>query len=550
MSAAPSPWKGEGMGAAPSEEGTTARARQALLRRLLATRGPLTIEEIRARYDFPAEWLERTLAAWAEARQVAHGRLRPGGAEEWCDRANLEQARRRTLALLRREIEPVPIARYIDFLARWQHVHPQHRLPAASGLRRALQQLRAFPAPALLWTRDLLPARVEGFQAAHLDALCQAGEVVWVGSGRGGERPSHLRARFLFRGEGSLYLAEAEAAQVGEAAGRVLAFLRAEGACFTTDLERGTGLRGDALAQALIELVAAGLVTNDSLRALHELVRFRPTAAPRPLSSLEAQLAALRGGLPAERRPGRLRDARRHAARRLAALPQWVGRWSLVHRTGTWGPEAGHEERLDRQARQLLARYGIVARECLAREGLPAPWSDLYGYLEVLEMRGEVRRGHFVQGLSGPQFALPEAVERLREGGPPPAEEALVVLSAHDPAWLAGSLVTAGLQAADGGPLAVPRRPGTYVVLQSGAPALVAERWGRAITAPRGVEGELLAEALRACFNAIAQRSGRRRIAVETWNGRPAIGSAGQPALERIGGYPHAPAIEWQAGRE
>jgi len=529
----PSPLRGEGM----------STAHEALLGRLLATRGPLTVDEIRARYDFPIAWLEATLAAWA-----AEGRVARAG-EQWCDWANLEQARRRTLALLRREIAPVPIARYIDFLTRWQHVHPQHRLPAASGLRRALQQLRAFPAPALLWTHDLLPARVEGFQAAHLDALCQAGEVMWVGSGRGAERPSRLRARFLFRGEGALYLAEAEATQVSEAAKHLLAFLGTEGACFAADLERGTGLRGNALAEALIELVAAGLVTNDSLRALHELVRFRPASAPRPLSSLEAQLAALRGGLPVERRPSRLHDARRRAARRLAALPQWVGRWSLVHRPGTWGPEATPEEHLNRQARQLLARYGIVARECLAHEELPTPWSDLCAYLEMLEMRGEVRRGHFVDGLSGPQFGLPEAVERLRERSQAPGEE-LVVLGAHDPAWLAGSLVTAGLRAADGSPLAVPRRPGTYVVLQAGTPVLVAERWGRAITAPCGVEEKLLAEALHACFYAIAQRSGRRRIAVETWNGRPAIGSAGQPLLEHIGGHPHALAIEWQAGRE
>ena len=537
----PSPRGGEGMGA--QGEGDAVRAREALLRRLLATRGPLSVEEIRRRYDFPATWLERTLAAWAEEGRVA----RVG--EQWCDRANLEQARRRTLALLRREVQPVPLARYIDFLARWQHVHPAHRLPAASGLRRALQQLRALPAPALLWTRDLLPARVEGFRAAQLEGLCQAGEAVWVGAG--GDSPAHLRACFLFRGEGSLYLPpEATGARLGEAAGRVLAFLRAEGACFTADLQRGTGLRGDALALALVELVAAGLVTNDSLRALYELVRFRPATAPRPLSTLEAQLAERWGG-PHGRRPGRLREARRRAARRVAAAQPWVGRWSLVHRPGTWGADASPEEQLDRQARLLLARYGIVARECLARERLPARWGDLYACFEALEMRGEVRRGYFVEGLSGAQFALPEAVERLRGGEAPAAgEEPFVVLNACDPAWFAGSLVAAHLQTAGGEPLAIARRPGTYVVLQRGEPVLVAEHWGQRLGAPAGVEGSRLAEALQACFSAIAARSGRRRIAVMTWDGRPVLGSAGQAALERIGAYPHAPAMEWQADVE
>jgi ATP-dependent Lhr-like helicase len=528
----------------PEREGDVESARQALLRRLLMTHGPLTVDEIRARYDLPAGWLAATLAAWADERRIAHGRLRPDSStDEWCDRQNLEQAHRRTLALLRREVQPVPLERYVDFLARWQHVHPAHTLPAG-GLRRAIQQLRALPAPALLWARDLLPARVQGFRPADLEALCQGGEVVWVGSGS--ERPAHLRARLLFRGEGSLYLAPPqERTDLSQAAQRVLACLKSEGACFSADLERGTGLRGHALAAALVELTTAGLVTNDSLRALQEVVRFRPGAAGgprRPLSSVEAQLAERWSG-PPQRRPGRLREARQRAARRLAATPQWVGRWSLVQRLGTWGAGATPEERLDRQARQLLARYGILARECLAREDLEATWSDLYSYLELLEMRGELRRGYFVQGLSGAQFALPEAVEHLREWGAAPAagdEAPLVVLNAWDPVWAPAAL--AGLAGR-----AVPRRSSTYIALQGSVPLLVAERRGQALGVLQGVEGAALVAALSACFSAICARSGRRRLLVETWNGAPVLGSPGQPLLERIGGYPHPPGIEWQA---
>ena len=526
--------------AGPADMPQQDAALQVLLRRLLASHGPLSRSQIRARYDLPDGWLTATLEAWVEGREVAHGQLAgPAAVEQWCDRSSLEQAHRRTLTLLQREIQPVPRATYADFLVRWQHVHPEQRLSGPEGLRRAIQQLRAVPAPALLWQRDLLPARVAGFRAADLEALCQAGEIVWVGSG--GARPSGLRARLLFRGEGAFYLPapeEGEPPPVSEPASRVLACLRTEGACFTADLERGTGLRGEALAAALVELAAQALVTNDSLRALHELVHFRPSATGetrRTQSSLEAQLAARWSG-PHGRRPGQLREARRRAARRLAAAPQWVGRWSLVHRLGTWGTDATPEERLARQARQLLARYGIVSRDCLAREDLPTPWDELYAYLELLEMRGEVRRGYFVQGLAGAQFALPEAVERLRDWNARPPGEALAVVNAWDPAW--------ALEASAG----IVRRPSTCAVLQRGEPVLFAERWGRAILVAPGSDEATVTRALRACLTALAERTGRRRISVETWNGAPVLGSAGQPILESVGAYVHPPVMEWSDG--
>ena len=524
----------------PADSQERERARLALLERLLASHGPLAVADIRARYDLPAEWIESTLTAWAEGGRAVRARLGPAAAgEAWCDRRNLEQAHRRSLALLRREIQPVPPESYVDFLARWQHVHPQERLAPADGLRRAIQQLRALPVPALLWERDLLAARVQGFRPADLEALSQSGEIAWVGSGSG--RPGTLRTSLLFRGEGSLYLPEPgeSLSALSPAAQAVAAFLRAEGACFTGDLERGAGVQGERLAAALLELAASGLVTNDSLRALRELVRFRPQGERRPLSSLEAELSVRLTG-PRVQRPGRLREARRRASRRLAAAPQWVGRWSLVHRGGVWGKDATPEERLDRQARQLLARYGIVTHDCLAREGGGPRWAELYEYLQVLEMRGEVRRGYFVQGLGGAQFALPEAVERLREWRAAAArqEAPLVVLNAWDPAAFLAAAV---------GP-AVLRRASTWIVVQAGRPLLVAERWGKAIGVVPGSDQALTPRALCACFEALTGRSGRRRVTVETWGERPVLGSPGQPMLESIGAYPHPPVMEWQAG--
>ena len=532
----------------PSAEALVFRARSTLLERLLATHGPMSREQILARYAFPERWLEAALRVSVEGQRCVRGRLTGGADEEYCLAANLQQARRRTLALLRREVEPVPLAAYAGFLACWQHLHPRERLRRPEGLRRAMQQLRGVPAPALLWTRDLLPARVEGLHPSELEALCQGGEIAWIGSGS--SRPGHLRARFLFRGEGSLYLPAASPEGVhrfSEAAQAVLRFLRSEGACFTTELLRGTGLSHEALAAALLELVSAGLVTNDSLFALHELARLRPGTEQerKPFSSLEVQLASLRPQPPLRR--GRLHEARRRIARRRVAAPQWTGRWSLVHRMGIWGEEASPEEIADRRARQLLARYGIVSRDCLVREDPSWSWADLCAWLEVLEMRGEVRRGHFVQGLAGPQFALPEAVERLREWSTADDEPVPVVVNAWDPASFIATRLLAGLEGAGGQPLALPRRPSSYLVLQLGRPLLLAERWGRAIAAPGGVGEAELIGALRACLAEICRRSRRRRLTIETFNGEPALGGRAQALIEAAGCYPHAPGMEWMA---
>ena len=292
--------------------------------------------------------------------------------------------------------------------------------------------------------------------------------------------------------------------------------------------------------------MAAGLVTNDSWRALRELVRFRPGGdVSRPVSSLEAQLAARMPDL-RSRRPGRLHEARRLAARRLEAAPLWSGRWSLVHRLSIWGQDPTPEERVDRQARQLLARYGVVSRDCLAREGRGWPWEAIYSHLQALEMRGEIRRGYFVEGLAGAQFALPDAVESLRAPRGESADgEMPVVLGAWDPALFAAPRVLAALSSLTGSPLV--RRPSSYAVLLHGRPLLWLERFGRAIVAPGDVSDAERLLALRAAFAAISARTGRRRLTVETWNGTPALGSPAQPLLEAAGCYPHAPVLEWNA---
>jgi len=577
----------EASGDAGRAAARSAEARRAVLRRVLSTHGPLSRDWLLARYPWGPEWLDAALETLVENGEVVTGQITPAGDGqcEFCDRRNLERIHRQTLALLRKEIEPVSIYAYADFLTRWQHLHPAERLAGPGALVRLLQQMRGVPAPGVAWERDLLPGRLETFDPKELEALCQQGEVVWVGSG--GKDPRRARIRFLFRGEGNLFLTpEPEELDLSPAAGEVLAFLKSEGACFYADLEAGTELAGDELTAALFESVMAGLVTNDSLDALRGMLAWSAEAdapARKPLSSLEAELAAWRTEQKppvfpragAKQPPSRVRlhAARRAVARRTvphravgrggqsAGSPRWPGRWSLVHRIGVWGREVPYEERIARQSRQLLQCYGIVTRQSLEGDDQGDwNWQALYAQLQLMEMRGEVRRGYFVQGLPGVQFALPEAVERLRDWTRLPAAEGPVlssvegpalsnvegpvVLNACDPANLFGpaqDTIPAPLdvdKAPDdaGGehdPARFMRIPANYVVLLRGKPVLLLETGGQRATSLPNLPPDTLRRALIQAVTHIG--ASVRRLTLSQWNGQPVLDSPAAPLLEELG---------------
>jgi len=575
----------------PGEQPGRDEARRAVLRRVLSTHGPLTRDWLLARYPWPAGWLDPALETLVENGEVVTGQITPAvpGRTEYCDRRNLERIHRATLALLRKEVEPVSVYAYAEFLARWQHLHPAGRLSGPGALAQLLQQMRGVPAPGVVWERDLLPLRLDAFDPGELATLCERGEVVWVGSG--GKDPRRTRVRFLFRGEGNLFLpAEPEAPDLSPAADATLTFLKAEGACFYADLEAGTGLAGSELTGALVELVMAGLVTNDSLEALREVLAWGGEAgapARAPLSSLEAELAAWRQEHEAAptigRRPerARLHRARRTVARRMeqTATPRWPGRWSLVHRIGVWGRETSFEQRIERQARQLLQCYGIVTRESVrvwesgGAEGNGeggVQWPALYARFQLMEMRGEARRGYFVQGLPGVQFALAEAVEKMREwtrpvaGDPVGSEHDLVLLNACDPANLFGPALPGQEEMGDfavpdqgaageattepAGPTPDPARfsriPANYVVLLRGRPVLLLETGGERATALPDLSAATVKGALRLAMAHIGRW--QRRLTLSEWNGAPVLDSPAAPILEEVGFRREALVYIWE----
>lgn len=554
---------------------------RSILERFLRHAGPLTLDAIRQRYAFAPDWLVDELERQVAARRLAHGQFTPGGPgargdatvarDEYLDRNALSQIHRRTLTILRREVQPVSVAAYADFLVHWQHLHPAERLTGEGALRRVLQQLRAAPVVGPVWERDVLPLRLHRYDPGELAGLCRSGELIWVGSG--GLDPRRGRVQFLFRGEGAAFLPPLPDALTGltEAAVAVRALLQSEGALFLADICDGLGMDVPATEAALTELVMAGLVTNDTLEALRRTVgRATGAAAERkPLSALEAQLAERRtpderGIVPAVglRRPehARYQAAKRRVRERLAgahpttpAGPAAAGRWTLVHRLGVLGQPLPPEEAAARQARQLLARHGVVTAASLANEAGWLDWSPLHRPLNLMEMRGEVRRGYFVAGLPGVQFALPEVVERLRAAGSSahrPDDPEPVVLNACDPANVYGAAVDKVPHAflRDGGPrteagvsLAFARIPSTWLALQHGRPVVLAEDTGARMTSVHGASPDEVRRGLEALLAHLITI--QPHITVTTWNGTPVLGSPGRALLESVGAYRDYPGM-------
>ncbi|HET7486396.1 MAG TPA: DEAD/DEAH box helicase [Acidimicrobiales bacterium] len=429
-----------------------------LVRRWARTHGPFATGEPAARFGVPRDLVRAELAALARAGTVLRGEFRPDGTErEWCDAEVLRVLRQRSLAALRREVEPVDQVALARFLPVWQGVGVD-----AGGLERtfeAVAQLQGFAVPASVLERDVLPARVRRYDQRHLDELLAAGEVMWVGAGPLGRDDG--KVMLLLRGSALSRLAPVTDRPEGEEHERLRDVLGRRGACFFRELG-GTDDR--AVLDALWDLVWAGEVTNDSFAAVR----------------------ALRAGT-------RKAPARRPRPGRLTALgpPRGQGRWSLVERGGVSPTEAATAH-----AGALLDRHGVLTREAARGEGVPGGFAGVYPVLRAMEESGRVRRGYFVAGLGGAQFALPGAVDRLRDARSGDRSTALV-LAATDPANAYGLSLPWPVQG--------PRRAaGAYVVLLDGLASLFVERGGRSLLALRPYDGSWEAAAVAAVTSLVA----------------------------------------------
>jgi ATP-dependent Lhr-like helicase len=460
-----------GIATAADEE----EARVATVRGHLARLGPCTVAELAAHTGLAAAAIPLPLARLEADGFVLRGHFDPtrAGREEYCERRLLARIHRYTTDRLRREIEPVTAQDLLRFLLRWQHVAPDSQLEGRQGLLTAIEQLQGFEIAAGSWESSVLPARVRGYRPEWLDELCLSGQVAWArltvrsapagepgeAPGRGGLTPSHATpVSFLVRDNlpWLLRAARGDAGPTLPGPGPtldVLECLRQRGALFFHDLVAATGRLGVEVTDALWDLVARGLVTADGFGSVRALFSARQRWSRR---------AARPGPVERLRRSGRAGGGE--------------GRWALVPAPPARGA-VDVEVLAEAIAEQLLARWGVVFRDVVAREALAIPWREVLWAFRRLEARGTIRGGRFVTGFVGEQYALPEAVERLRAIRREARSGQIVRVPAVDPLNLVG-ILTPG-----------PRMPAIRhrtVVFHDGAPVSAGE------TDPRapGVEAE------------------------------------------------------------
>ena len=470
-----------------------------LVARYARTHGPFRVEDVCGRLGLPRDAVLLALKTLEADRRVAAGAFRPtpaGPGTEYCHEEVLRRVRRRSLAALRQQVEPVDAVALARFLPAWHGVGSAVR--GVDRVFEVVEQLQGLPLAASVWERDVLATRVRDYRHAWLDELLAAGEVVWVGRGPLGTGDGRI----------ALYLRDQAPLLATEPGGpededwwspvhaQLLDHLRQAGASFWPALYQAAGGGApDAVLATLWDLVWAGLVTNDTL----------------------APLRALTGSGPAPRRRGSAtRRQRRPRALQRSGPPAAAGRWSLVADLLDEEPVA--TERATALATQLLERHGVLTRSSIGVEDLTGGFSAVYPVLKAMEESGRVRRGYFVEGLGGAQFAAGGAVDRLRAlresaaavsesdgwGGdwwashgaePQPA----LVLAATDPANAYGAALP-WPDAAQGGPAragrgGARRAAGGHVVLHDGRLLAYLERGGRSLLTYTDVEDDLVAVA-------------------------------------------------------
>ncbi|MGW6773104.1 ATP-dependent helicase [Streptomyces sp. NPDC055037] len=499
-----------------------------LLARFARTHGPFTSNAAAERFGLGPAVTDGALQRLAASSRVVQGEFHPSGiGQEWCDATVLRRLRRRSLAALRQELEPVAPAALAAFLPQWQHLNG-NSLRGIDGLARAVEQVQGAPVPASALEKLILPSRVSGYTPALLDELTTTGEVLWAGAGALPGKDGWV----------SLYLADAaplllpaphplELTALHES---VLATLSGGYGLFfrqITDQVRAT-THPDAtdpqLADAVWDLAWSGRLTNDTLAPLRSLLGSGRTAGS---TAHRARRPVPRG------RYGTLTAAARPASR--TGPPTVSGRWSLLP---AQEPEPTH--RAHALARTLLDRHGVVTRGAVAAEGVAGGFSAVYRVLSAFEDSGQARRGYVVEGLGAAQFAMDGAVDRLRAAATArdradahPSPRA-VVLAAADPANAYGAALP-WPDPPDGAGHKPGRKAGSLVVLVDGELTLYMERGGKTLLAwPTDPEDPSLRAAAEALASA-ARAGALGTVTVERTNGAPALTSPLGRALESAG---------------
>jgi ATP-dependent Lhr-like helicase len=527
----------------PSAAGEDARG--SIVRRFLQTHALIGLADLTARYPIAADEAAEVLERWCEEGKVIRiGAPGTSADARWGERQNLAEVRRVTVAVRRRESLAVLPEVFADFVLRRQHVHPATRGEGPAFLELVLERLQGFTAPARIWEDDILPRRVKGYRGAWLDELLARG--TWFYQVAPGPR-DEARVAFLPRDFPGKLAGEASALDLTADEQIVLELLDRRGASFAADLARLSGIEPSRVRLALDGLIGGGLVTND---------RFDP------LRQGSASMIQALSDARSTRRPGISLRAR--SRRPVGDRPE--GRWSRLDRPGG-DPEAG----LLAWAGVLLDRYGVLTREVLDLEPSAPSWGDLAPLLARAEWRDEVRRGYFVEGLSGVQYAHDETARELarlaalpqRSTAAPasagrsapdaanndpaaPAHAPCALVCSADPANIYGAGAPLDIDLLDGGVARLPRLQGNFLVLSGGRPILIIEAHGKRLTSIPWASTVDLERALALLIDLAGPR--RRILKVEMYNCEPAAESPVAASLARLGFVRDYPGMAYYAG--
>jgi ATP-dependent helicase Lhr and Lhr-like helicase len=478
-----------------------------LVSRFMSCHGPVTVRDVASRFGLGPAVAEGALKRLAVHGRVLHGEFRPHGTEqEWIDAEVLRRIRRRSLAAFRQEVEPAPPETLGIFLPAWHNITAPGVRPAdVDSLLDAIEALQGARIPASVLERQVLPARIPGYTPSLIDQLCAAGEVVWAGGGALGARDGWIVLALADRAE--LLLPQPSTVEVSSDAERVRAALEEHGALFFRQVADAVGSDNDTeLLLALWELVWEGHATNDT---------FAPV---RILTGAVARTA---------RRHGRRQRRTPRLPTRMGP-PSGTGRWSLLPSV-----ETNATRRLHAIANQLLVRHGIVTRGSVTAEGVAGGFAAVYSVLKAMEESGSCRRGYFLEGLGGAQFAVPGAVDRMRMLVTPGLGEGhhAVVLASTDPANPYGATLAwpEGKPEA-GGP---GRKAGASVVLVDGKLGLFIERGGRSMLSFSTDSDELTLAAETMAF--AVKDGGLDRLSIQKVDGRSVFETPLAPILLHAG---------------
>lgn len=500
-----------------------------ILDRHISNRAIINPLEIVSSYGFPAEIVENMVKEMANEGALVEIPPAPDSTEQrWTSPENLESIYRRTLAVQKLEAKPASAEKYSEFLTRWQHLHPEHKLRGQEGVRSALRQLEAAWLPYSVWEPDILARRIIDFHADQIDNVCLSAEFIWTGQSSGSDKPGAVA--FLAReGLPALYplLHDSQIDRIDDSQREaVRCSLRERGASFVIDLVLETGLDSRIVQRILWEMIWSGEVTHDYFKILRS---GKPPAVSLPESSPNSGRAADRK---------QFYRTRSRIARSFSHPPERnPGRWVLLQSLS--GQHLDEYESLEIYARVLLERYGVVARDLVKRAGEPDVfWNELYQIYQRMELSGEIERGYFVDGLAGAQFGLPEAIDdllgRTRTGWMKPSgDKHTILINSCDPAYLFSA----------SGPFDIGfgrcnRLPSNYAILVDGVPTVTVELGSKTLKARDDLEPESLSLSLAALPGLVDSPwpiRPYRKVELTTFNNGSIFGSPIEKMLHEVG---------------